>query len=413
MGWAVAALSAVFGLSGCWFGVGFNAHRTGYNPLETTISPATAPNLVEVWAEDDHDGGATEIVRTGAGPIHVLDSRQLRTLDFDTGALLWETLVPGAEVGELSRGRMSAGLADVVVASYDPGRPEPGCLLRYDARTGALLGCVPFRADIEQADERDVVTLHSVRSGDWVAVVIAYRGVVEEPRVLLSVVHLGDPGSSWSVDRAVIGLEAPPLIVGSELLVGTASASPPLAGVLEVWNLHDGCAPTCAPDRVIDVTALNPSWVSASPSGSHLAISGDRLHVVDLATGALRWSGAGVVPPGNGGHAAWAEDVIVSTSGAEPVRAYPASGCGASICEAVWASASPIGWPTGPAAAANGAVFVSALLNELLAFPLDCATPCSPVFTSQDPLGFGAAIITGGRVVAGYLDGGVRSLAPG
>ena len=100
-GLLAAAVVLALAASGCWPAPGQGPDRSGYNPFETVITPATVRSLAPVWtATMEVSGGRVGPPVVSNADVHVSDSTTIHTFDAATGVERWHypesPPVPGA-----------------------------------------------------------------------------------------------------------------------------------------------------------------------------------------------------------------------------------------------------------------------------------------------------------------------------
>ena len=78
--------------SASWTMFGYNAAHTGYNPLETTISPSNVSQLTSDWAVATSDSEASSPVEAN-GTVYVAADK-LYAINSSTGSTLWTLALP-------------------------------------------------------------------------------------------------------------------------------------------------------------------------------------------------------------------------------------------------------------------------------------------------------------------------------
>ena len=78
-------------LAACWPATGGGPDRRAYNGLETAVTAAAAPTLVEVWTATTDAGqrGVSSAVVSTDGLVHVTTESSVYGIDLRTGAVRW------------------------------------------------------------------------------------------------------------------------------------------------------------------------------------------------------------------------------------------------------------------------------------------------------------------------------------
>ena len=87
----VALATVALTLAACWPATGGGPDRRAYNGLETAVTAAAAPTLVEVWAAttDAAPRGVSSAVVSTDGLVHVTTESSVYGIDLRTGAVRW------------------------------------------------------------------------------------------------------------------------------------------------------------------------------------------------------------------------------------------------------------------------------------------------------------------------------------
>jgi len=92
-------LVAGFGMAGCWLQPGFDAERSGFNPLDGVITPANVAGLHRVWTA--HLGSEVNDPAVSADGVYVTaggypDAAKLTLLTRAHGTTRWTVALFGA-----------------------------------------------------------------------------------------------------------------------------------------------------------------------------------------------------------------------------------------------------------------------------------------------------------------------------
>lgn len=396
----VAATAALtLALAGCWLQPGFDAGRGNWNPFEYDLTSRTVGGgLTQRW-NTTVLGVATNVNAplSSRGRIYVTTSfgASASALDAHTGALLWTRDLFDHNGSLFGQSLTAPALVDgelVVGKTIDA---THGVLYHLDLDTGAVLSSTPS----------DPVTDVAVAGG--VPAVLTRTSTLDKV--------------SWKFD-AVVTHTSPSDSPGSFAIVGdhllwsdgdkATGYSPdcpanPAGGCSLDWSTDLG-------DRVTQVVAVGHGQAIYSYGFGNLA-------VLDVATGAVRWT-ASVANAFPAAHiAAVADGVIVVAApnfvGAPQLFAYPAAGCGASSCQPLWSAfgSSPTAMQS-PLVAGGDLVWASGELPgdsswRIHAFPLHgCGAPtCEPIASVPYGEDSGTAIVDDGQLIVGDILGQVMA----
>jgi outer membrane protein assembly factor BamB len=383
LGCAVSALALGFTLGGCfgWTQPGFNAGRTKWNSNEKTLTAANVGSVEKLWeASVQTDLGGSPPISSG-GKVFVAGNEWISAVDGKTGAVVWS--------GAFGAIRPDLAMSDGdLIASCCADASEVSEAIRIDPDAGTLLG----------ADREDgfVVTGSLAVAGGDVAL---FREEFDfrpfPPFRLQSQV-------SWKYDAAV----PTPAFAGRNFAI---------VGDRVLWSLDDdtgsyalGFSSACPayPDPEQDGCA--PDWatplegaISAEPvavgNDSVAYSTNDGIAVLDVATGAVRWT----TTPGATSYSspAVAKDKILAANTNGEVAAFPAHGCGSATCAPLWqGSVTSFGAPTVVAA---GDLLYVPVGTQLFVFAIDgCgAAVCDPVATIDVLTSINRMIVDDGRII--------------
>jgi outer membrane protein assembly factor BamB len=350
----LAALLLVGVAAGCWPQEGFDASRSGFSPLESTLTAANVGGLTRAWGTAA-GASTTPIVVGGSAFAGAGDA--VEAFDTVTGAVRWTThnndLASSGFTGAV--GPLSA-VAGTVLAPVNWG--VAGGRFTFDDTTGARTGSPQIHLEIfgsvaERSDASASVDF-SYGSGGPFATFLDYGG----HQALLDLGTTGGPTVAFTS----------PTMIGRHVLVGVGST-------IESYSL-DTCSPLppptppnnfCAPEWATTMPAAprDPAAVGTTAAAIGLA-SGD-VAVLDLATGALQWtahtgSTAATAPAVANGH------LYVGAADGH-LYAFPTAGCGQATCAPEWSGATASGAAVShqPAAAAD-VVYVGTSTGSVYAF---------------------------------------------
>lgn len=431
---AVAAL--VLTGAGCWPVPGHDANRTGWNDLETDITPITVGRLERAWTFTNF--GGTEVLDPVVSPdgVHAaLGGCGVATVDAATGAGRWV---------------QSFGTCELGPSVMDAGPPF--------VQGGTVLAAVGWKLDTTPSDRWGWFTRgYGTASGEeranhdgaMIAAVRDGTGLFVDPSVTLSggppfqvhgfgppvTAHIGPMEGLDPPWRRNIRIAAAPSGGGLESVMPTLGQTAFFhagTGVMvstpgdttigravraySTTTARPGC-PVTSGTATFDVEC--PLWVTPvdsrvttsptiDPGGATLYVGTDAGTVLalDVATGQVRWSASlGAAVSAN---LSLAEGTLYAPLADGRVAALPAGGCGAPTCASSWESAagSPI---TGQPAVAGNLVFTGSADGSVKAYDADGCRPtggCPPLWS--DSLGSaitGAPAVTAGQLYVGTQDG--------
>lgn len=393
-------------LGGCWLQPGFDAGRGNWNPLELQLNSRTVgAGLTQRWSatllpvatgvNSPLSSGGRIFTTTGFGS-------SASAVDARTGAILWtrDLFDPAANLFQyltapvLDHGELIVG--KTIDATH-------GALYRLDADTGAVLSTTPSDPVARVAMAGGVP---AVLTRTPTAVSLSWKFDIVVPTT---------PEDGAPNTFAIVGDHV--LWSHGNLATGYSSACPadPAGGCSPDWSTDLGA-------QVTDAEAIGHGQAvySYGPAG---------LAVLDVATGAVRWTAsvgqffgtARVVAVAGGKIVVAVEDALLASR----LLAFPAGGCGAATCSPVWSADfdGTIGSLTPPFVAGGDVVWVAGRLPggsdipAISAFALrGCGAPTCGALTSI-PYGMngGNAIVDGGQLIVGDIIGRVTAyglLAP-
>jgi outer membrane protein assembly factor BamB len=359
----LAALLLVGVAAGCWPQEGFDASRSGFSPLESTLTAANVGGLTRAWRTNTGVSTTPVVVADkvfgGAGDA-------VEAFDTATGVVRWTThnndLASSGFAGAV--GQLSA-VGGNVLAPVNWG--VEGGLFTFDDVTGARTGSPQFhlgiRGSVAERSDASASVSTSFGSGGPFVTTLGYGGHA----ALLDFTSLGGPTAAVTS----------PTMIGRHVLVGVNNS-------IESYSL-DTCTPDprvpsnfCAPEWTATIPAApaDPAAIGTTAAGIGLA-NGD-VAVLDLATGALQWtahtgSTAATAPAVANGH-------LYVGAGDGHLYAFPSAGCGQATCAPEWSGPTASGAAVShqPAAAAD-VVYVGTSTGSVYAFAAaGCGTTSCP-----------------------------------
>ena len=419
------------GLSACWPAPGQNADRTGHNPFETEISPATVGSLGESWSArlDTADAGSPVL---SAGRVHVTDGNALYGLSAATGARQWKTALTDFEPGFLftvgttfvDGDRVGVSLVSNVLGGG-------GTLSLVDAATGAVEQTIeaghvqsvrsPAAAAVSTFRGTDITPVASLvhvdlATGTTSGGGLLYEGFAPEPQLTAGRdrIYGSGPGVLGPFGTIVVPVPGgPPLVFPTFDHLGDGVRSFELEGGRSCVPTFVGAPPP--PDRpwyecgawatALDGATSAPPVIGPDESTVYVGTDAGTMYALDAATGAVRWS----APVGSGiqGPPALADGVLYVAAGAGELVALDAEGCGAATCAPRWTAAT--GGPmVAQPAVAGGVVFTAAQDGTLRAFDAGgcAAEPCEALWSAETGSAItGSPAVSGGHLLVGTADG--------
>jgi hypothetical protein len=420
----LGAVTLALAASGCWPMPGQNPDRTGYNPIEAAITPATVSNLELRWRADLAVTPPYSPVMSPGG-VHVAGRCVLHTLDPSSGATRWTAALldpPELPCGTATQpvvvdtpaGPRIVGSVSYVTSPIGEAQPQGGLFDPAGERLAAL-----DYAGAQTARGSQVVFAHDNHNqsnpGTFLAVVEVGPGprLVRQFRVDLreDVTATLGPLEDHKVFQAGSG----PMATGPE---NTSRGQAVRA--YSTTEPHTGCAVDWLPDMTQPVEC--PLWVTPTDGKPTAPVIGDEgatlyagtdagtLYALDASTGAVRWTaslGSAVGTP------ALAGGTLYVQTAAGRLVALPAGGCGAPTCTPAWEAAT--GGGTTQPAVAGGVVITTSSQGLVQAFDAaGCSAPtCPPLWEDNSGLaGMSAPAVSGGQVYV-TADGAVLAYGLG
>jgi len=394
---AAVALATLL-LSGCWLQVGFDPGHSRHNDQETELTAANVATLAEAWSAELRQEASEPMVRgdrvylaTGGaapdpqvGTVYTVDARAFGTA---TGAPAWSRnlftfnyccggsttpdglFTPATFVGD----ELWTGYVLLVGPRPSGGFAAP---VRLDPADGTVLGRESVVAVSAAAPVADVVVQTWLDVGAARSLVVRDRATrVERWRGSLPQTFDLSPGTPAVADGQVLVADA------------TRVAAFPLAG----------CgAPTCDATWAVD-TGQPVGDVAVAPGGDHaFVVAGTELLAFDRATGTVAWRS----PLGSPAASPAIADGTVFVAAGSVLRAFPATGCGASVCGSSWTALLPAAATSSPTVA--GGVVYTGSSAGVTAFPAaGCGGPtCGPLAQLPTDGPVAHLSVAGGRLFA-------------
>ena len=372
----VATVLALLVTSGCWLQIGASAGHSRYNPVESTLTPATVPGLHQVWSADVSGNASEPMISQGRVFVTWNNSTSggVQAFALADGAQLWNhglVSVPGVSGALAIAGtvtfvgdRLWSGHLGFVPLAPGPGGPGPACVSGTDILdpvTGAGGGGGDFSSAAASAD--GIIARSIIRLGASCS-----------PTILLEV-----SGSVPTWTSAGFGISSgsfTPTLAGGQVFLTRST-------VLEAYAAAGCGAATCS-----------PTWSQSFPNGVSDAMAGitgpvyvtseGNLLALDRTTGAELWR----MPLGTAGGElsgglALAEGTVYAVAGpadsAPSLLAVDAAGCGAATCTPEWTATLPGTGSRAPVV--GGSVVYTSTSTGVQAFDAaGCGTAtCSPL----------------------------------
>jgi outer membrane protein assembly factor BamB len=407
----------VLGSAGCWPVPGHDPDRTGFNDLETAITPETVGTLEEswTWTGAPNVQGPVRSPVVSSGGVHVAAGCALVTLHAVSGAERWGVGLPNIPEAEgwpcngyIRQARDPFVVGDTVQAGmvfrFD-GRPPPSPVTPiYLASTGswhvATGEPVPDAPGVDAALEarRDGIVASLDGRGTWTGTPPLLTPGIETWPVL------GPEGGS---QRAL------PVTSDGRMTVGTDAAYVVTRTSLAAFSVHDpeltcGAGTTECPlwTATLDApVAGRPVIGPGRPGGPegpggttvYVGTTAGTVHAIDAATGAVAWTAS--VGSAVTDSPALAHDTLYVPTSSGDLVAVPAGGCGASTCPPAWSAATGSRISSQPVVA-GGVVVTGSEEGALRAFDAaGCGSATCPALWSASA----SSMVTGMAVSGGSL----------
>ncbi|HEY7134114.1 MAG TPA: PQQ-binding-like beta-propeller repeat protein [Acidimicrobiia bacterium] len=386
LGAVFAALLLVGVAAGCWPQEGFDASRSGFSPLESTLTAASVGGLTRAWGTSA--GASTTPVVVG-GSVFAGAGDAVEAFDTATGVVRWTTHNNDFESSGLVGvvGPLSAVGGDVLAPVNWGGL---GGLFTFDDASGMRTGSAQFHSLIlgsvaERSDASAIVGFSFGSGGPFITTL----GYGTHQAIL-------DFGSVGGAQAAVTS----PTMIGRHVLVGVNNT-------IESFSL-DTCVPVppplpsyyCAPEWSATVPAAPRDPAAIGTTAAAIGLANGDVAVLGVATGALQWtahtgSTAATAPAVANGH-------LYVGAGDGHLYAFPTAGCGQATCAPEWSGATASGAAVShqPAAAAD-VVYVGTSTGSVYAFAgAGCGSASCPSLWSGAVNPSGPAAPVAGPVVS-------------
>jgi outer membrane protein assembly factor BamB len=398
---AALALTA----TGCWGQEGHDGARTGYDPTETALTPATVGHLALLWSTDVGRGATSPVVL--GHDLYVAGGGAATALDARNGVRRWRTANDEfADQGSPPELGPLTWDGTALVAPLNVG--SNGALFRFDPGTGTGTGHL----------EAGIRSYGSVTSNGEVNAWLA--GGSPAPDVAVTVLTYGAHHAFVQVVRGdhAAAPETVPTIVGRRVLVAVGAS-------LQSFPLD-----SCTPAPQYDTPSCQAEWsltLPTAPTGYATGVGKSRaavglgngdVAVIDLERGAVDWTGrsgfsAATTPAVDGTR------LYVGTADGRVV-AFPAAGCGQATCPPAWsASTGGAGGVARQPTVAGEVVYAGTATGHVVAFAAaGCALdPCPPLWSAvvddaradADDRAVSSPVVDGGAVYAASAGGTLRA----
>jgi hypothetical protein len=387
----IALAAVVVALAGCWPQPGQGPDRSGFNPAETALTPATVAGLVPRWSVP-LPGAARGGPVVSPGGLHVTftspsDGRLALATYGPDGQVRWQREVsPPPLQGIVQHGgpwvigdRVGAGW---FIATLHWG--NSGGAPAFDVATGADRGAVASAPIVAARDHR-VISSATYFTGPM-------------GQATSATLHDLDTGTS-------VGLAPQSYTIGTARLYGSG-------GDVRAWPLSGDPTPLwTGPAGVAGTPVLAPD------ESAVVVTDADTVAVLDAATGALRWSS-----PIDGGARmpALAEGTVYVPTVDGRLLAFSLDGCGAPTCSPGWVADVGAGGAlpdaqAGQPAVAGGVVYVTWGDGTIAALPAaGCGAPtCEPLWSGSVPAPpLSGPVVSGGRLYLLSQPGTLHAFGP-
>jgi outer membrane protein assembly factor BamB len=385
----VLTTAACLVLGSCdWSQYRYGPGHTGYNPVETAITPANVSQLQPAWSGPQLGVPHDPLVAEGSVFVAYADDTRpsaLSALNPHSGSVRWSLIYPSS-IGGFGTPAFAGGLLYVPVWTTG----SAGTLNAYRAGDGTLVWSSPSAGP---SGAPAVV-------GDMV-----YQG--------FSVLDSGGFSHGWQARDAAngnvrfgaraSGVGLPSVAVADGILYAGAGAYD-AAGVV---NCSGGPPKTCSPLWSYTIAGSTPA---VSDGIVYLTTDSGKVAAFPakgcgLPTCAPLWKGTAgslSVSP-----AAVAGGTVFVSAQDGALYAFRASGCGAPTCSPLWIGLMQGGGASSPPSVANGLVFAGSLDDRLHAFSArGCVgAVCQPLWTAPltgEPLT--TPVVANGSVLVGTTD---------
>lgn len=379
-------------LSGCWVQQGWDAGRGNWNASESTITSGNVGQLVQAWDTAIPEASYLNLPVSANGAVYVTaGSTRVAALDAADGTIRWTrdiTVEQPELVADLDTPLWSKGSLLVPANVFNH-----GSLFTLDTSDGSIIsgGSYGTRSIGSLAMKDDVLAA----AGGEVHPGIGLAEITWKYKPMRVFTF---PGSSPGA-YAIVG-ERIMWSFGSDALGFSAACPPyeppfPPGGCAADWSTPLGAIPA-GPAAIGDDQVVYPD-------------SSGTVTVLDTATGAVLWTAEAGAPITKRAAVA-GNSILVATDDGRLV-AFPAAGCGAATCTALWEGTVGAAAATQPVAA--GDVVYAIAGTEIRAFAVGgCgAVTCAPLATLGADSGISGAIVDDGRLIATTTGGHVTAWA--
>ena len=419
----VVALVPLLSACNVWEQVGRLPNASRFNPEEAAITPDNVASLHDAWSSQA-SGSFSEPILAGGRLYTTVDGAgggRVRAYDAATGAVLWDTPVPGPATAGSSGPVVSVGGALWVSRAGGGGSACDSLLNRLDPATGNVLG---------SEVTGPAVTGPVVAAGTTVAFVTRPWCSQTGNRAQLAVRDLSGATESWTFSFPDGDFPTPPSIGNGKIYVASGN---------QVYAFDAaGCgAATSAP---LWTTSLDLDGGRVDAAGSRLVVGPDGTVYVGAMAGGLQTLVLAL--DGQTGAHLWRTDVHPAPGGGwqnlalahgqlyvsdqrhgspgNALEVFAAEGCGQPVCAPAW-SASIDGPPVAGLTVGGDVLYVGlfgATNSQMVAFDArgcgsaTCARLGAVDFGDRQPL---QVSVAGGRlavVSAGSAGYSLRVLVP-
>jgi outer membrane protein assembly factor BamB len=413
---ALVVGALVFAAAGCWPVPGQNPDRTGYNDLETAITPATVGRLEQRWSVPTYGAASSPVVSTGG--VHVVAGCALTTFDPATGSERWSAgLVQFDEAWGWPCDGDARRTGDPFVTGDDVyvgqafrfyGRGSPGAMNPiYRSATGSW----------------------NVRTGEPTPGGLAIRGELQARRgdVVAGTSGVAGFGGTFPFFSPYIETYPTLGIVGQDprrlplsgdvpITVGTTAAYAANWTSLSAFAIRDpqrtcgdgGTSECPLWSTTLDAQIAGHAVLGQGGETVYVGTAAGTVYAVDAAMGTVLWTAS--VGSAVTDSPALAHGTLYVPTASGDLVAVPAGGCGESVCSPAWSAATG-SRVRGQPAVAGSVLFTGSEDGALRAFDVGgCGAPTCPALWSAEA---GSAVtglaVTGGAVYASTATTGLTA----
>lgn len=386
-------LAAGLGLSGCWLQPGFDAERSGFNPLDSVITPANVAGLHVAWTA--HLGPEVNDPAVSPGGVYVTTggyprAAKLTLLTPADGTTRWTVALFGAQDPH------SVGSPTLVGGTVDVPVPGSSNVVRdsiqvFDAATGRARSTIAER------------TLEVIGRD---AKLVGTQGECTDSQLCVTslFVYAGAGSGSWStmldvttgrlsaVTSPAVGPEH--IFIGRDANVQSWPLAPPTNCTMP------GGRPLCPPAwSTPTATAVAGHPVLSSDDATVFAAAGNSVIALDAASGTQAW--AGTLDANASAAPAVGRDFLYVPTTSGDLQVFATNGCGKSKCTPLWTAHTHSSITRQPAATSGGLVYTASADGTVRAYPAaGCGrATCASLWSAAT-----GSTITGGPVAAlGHL----------